>query len=801
MTTSEGAAVNGALAAMDPDGDSIALSVVTQPAQGVVIRAGVSTGTFTYTPNAGAIGYDKFAFNAQDASGATTVGTQMVFIVASAPRWPGQTTRIASSLSGGEPNGATDQTSISADGRLIAFRSTASNLVPGDSGSSSDAFLLDRLSGTIERVMATGAVNSIVIAADSSGFAVESLSRDIVYTERATSTTTPVTVTIDGLAPNGQTNCPTLSADGRFVAFWSNASNLVPDDTNGTFDVFLRDRELSHTTRVSVASDGSQANGESACPSISADGRFVAFASSATNLDAGDANGRFDVFVHDTVARITERASVSTAGGEGIGTSDAPFISADGRSVAFRSQSSNLVPGDTNNRFDVFVRDRATAQTSRVSIADDGMESNGFSQVSGISADGRYVGFWSDAANLVSGDDNGVGDIFIHDRASAQTRRVHVSSAGAQASLPPTGAATLSSDGRFLSFASSATNLIVSDTNGAVDAFVVGGVAVSPATRSVGAAGAAAAVDVTFAYPGTPWTAVSNVSWIAVTSQSNPSGNGTVSFTVAPNTGAARTGTLTVALQPITVAQEEGTVALAATVTTPNGGERVFANVPTTIQWTSEGTATSFDVELSRNSGGTFAAIAGCADLPGTATSCTWTPTGPNSSTARIRVTARSGSITASDSSDADFTISTSTPSITVTTPNTGVSWVIGATQNIRWNHNLGALARVRVELSRDGGGAWETLVASFQNSGATSSIFPWVVTAPPSSTALVRVTWLDGTSSDTSNVAFSIVRPTVTVTAPNTAVTWSVGSSRAITWTHNMSSGQLVSRNHGSRH
>ncbi len=166
----------------------------------------------------------------------------------------------------------------------------------------------------------------------------------------------------------------------------------------------------------------------------------------------------------------------------------------------------------------------------------------------------------------------------------------------------------------------------------------------------------------------------------------------------------------------------------------------------------------------------------------------------PAGTALRVRVTARDAIGSASDVSDADFTLSTATPSVTVTSPNTAVSWRIGTAQNLRWNHNLGAGSLVRVELSRDGGVSWETLAATFANTAPTTSVLPWTVNGPATTAALLRVTWLDGSNtSDVSNVPFAVTRPTITVTAPNTAVTWSVGSTRSITWSHNLPLGELV--------
>jgi Tol biopolymer transport system component len=153
---------------------------------------------------------------------------------------------------------------------------------------------------------------------------------------------------------------PAISADGRFVAFWSNADNLVVGDTNGASDVFVHDRETGVTERISVDSAGNQGNNDSLEPAISADGRFVAFLSGADNLVSGDTNGNLDIFVHDRETDVTERVSVDSVGNQGNNHSLEPAISADGRFVAFRSYANNLVPGDTNSTADVFVHDRKT---------------------------------------------------------------------------------------------------------------------------------------------------------------------------------------------------------------------------------------------------------------------------------------------------------------------------------------------------------------------------------------------------------------------------------------------------------
>jgi Tol biopolymer transport system component len=237
----------------------------------------------------------------------------------------------------------------------------------------------------------------------------------------AAASTTRVSVSSDGgQGEDGHSLRPSISADGRYVAFASGASNLASGDTNGYDDIFVHDRQTGQTTRVSVASDGSQENGSSWSPSISADGRYVAFASEASNLVSGDTDGYDDVFVHDRQMGQTTRVSVASDGTQGnhdSGHWGGSSISAGGRYVAFESWASNLVDSDTNSYDDVFVHDRQTGHTARVSVTSDGTQGNGESRgYPSISADGRYVAFESGASNLVSGDTNDYSDVFVHER-------------------------------------------------------------------------------------------------------------------------------------------------------------------------------------------------------------------------------------------------------------------------------------------------------------------------------------------------------------------------------------------------
>jgi Tol biopolymer transport system component len=279
---------------------------------------------------------------------------------------------------------------------------------------------------------------------------------------------------------NGRSGKPALSADGRWVAFISSAGNLTADDGDALIDVFVRDRRTGTTTLVSKSSAGVKGNADSgywfnngAVPALSASGRYVAFISGATNL-AGPAGG---VFVHDRDADgngvfdepggiATVRVSVASDGTPGNGFSAGPAISANGRVVAFFSQATNLVPGDTNDAIDVFAHDRDAdgngvydepggTSTRRMSVASSGFQANDWSfdgDAPSISADGRIVSFTSRASNLVPLDTNEAQDVFVHDRATGVTSRMNVSSFGTETQYLDSYSSGLSADGRFVAF-------------------------------------------------------------------------------------------------------------------------------------------------------------------------------------------------------------------------------------------------------------------------------------------------------------------------------------------------------------
>jgi Tol biopolymer transport system component len=420
-------------------------------------------------------------------------------IAATAPAWAaGTTTRVSVSSGGAQGNEESTYPSVSADGRFVAFVSDATNLVPGDTNRATDVFVRDRVAGTTTRVSvssggAQGNFGATAVAISTDGrfvvfgsAATNLVPRDtngvsdVFVRDRVAGTTTRVNLGAGGAQANDHSGhlsqSVAISADGRVVAFSSYARNLVPGgDTNQSSDIFVRDRVAGTTTRASVGPGGAQANLHSFHPSLSADGRVVAFYSEASNLVRGDTNGVSDIFARDRVAGTTARVSLATGGAQGNRPSGRVglAISASGRVVAFESDATNLVPGDTNGDADIFVRDRLRSTTTRVSVGAGGVEGDWFSANPSISADGRVVAFMSGADNLVPGDGNGRRDVFVRDRAAGTTTRVSLATGGGHANAHSGQAGVaISGDGRVVAFQSDATNLVPGDSNGVSDVFV-----------------------------------------------------------------------------------------------------------------------------------------------------------------------------------------------------------------------------------------------------------------------------------------------------------------------------------------
>jgi len=338
-----------------------------------------------------------------------------------------------------QPQFCATPTVISGNGRYVAFASNASNLVAHDNDNGPDVFVRDLRTGvtTMASVSSSGGQQLWV---------------------------NPLTASIAGLA---------ISADGRYVAFGSNATTLVVGDTNLAMDAFVHDMKTGDTTRVDVSSSNGQASqGIVAGLSMSADGRYVAFASASSDLVSGDTNGDADVFVRDQRNGTTVRASVSTAGAQGDGASGSGFsLSPTGRWLVFGSDATNLVSGDVNSQRDVFLRDLTKNTTSLISVRPDGSAVpllGGNSDVpygpgSAISADGRYVVFGSNSALLIPNDTNGNNsDWFVRDRATGRTQRVSVASDGADRDIASTASASITPNGRLVVFRT-AESLVAED--------------------------------------------------------------------------------------------------------------------------------------------------------------------------------------------------------------------------------------------------------------------------------------------------------------------------------------------------
>ncbi|MDS4012184.1 MAG: M10 family metallopeptidase C-terminal domain-containing protein [Defluviicoccus sp.] len=320
---------------------------------------------------------------------------------------------------------------FSPDGTKLLLWSYASNLVAGDTNGSSDIFVKD---------LATGAIK-------------------LVSTDAA------------GVQGNDGSYEPDFSPDGTKVAFYSSASNLDGHDSNGVPDIFVKTLETGAIKCISTAAAGTRWNDTSYDPKFSPDGTKVAFASYASNVVPGDTNSTASIFVKDLTNETVCFVSTNAAGEHGNGFSADPAFSPDGTKVAFRSSASNLVPGDTNENSDIFVKTLAAGAISLVSTAANGTQGNGGSYDPIFSPDGTKMAFRSDASNLVPGDSNGSPDIFIKTLATGAIARISTDAAGAQAN-GGSGELVFSPDGTKVAFRSDASNLVAGDTNNRADIFV-----------------------------------------------------------------------------------------------------------------------------------------------------------------------------------------------------------------------------------------------------------------------------------------------------------------------------------------
>jgi len=439
--------------------------------------------------------YVVFASNADNFAAGSTAAPNQLYV---RDLVNGLTTAVSVDSSGALANDLNAEAAISADGRYVAFSSSASNLVPNDTNLTYDIFVRDREAGTTSRVSVNsggeeaGGVDFpasfrpslsadgqlVTFQSDASNLVSgdDNASTDIFVRDLANATTALVSTGADGTPANSSSSSAALSADGRYVLFQSGASNLVVDDTNEQMDLFVRDLTVATTTRVNVAENKAEPNASSSDGAISADGEYIAYSSSASNIVNGDHNDRSDVFVRararpkTLLVSAARLISQTASGGSGVARDRA--LSANGRFVAFHSNASILVDDDTNQNTDVFLRDTEAALTTLISRGVAGEPANSSSSGAAISATGRYVAYQSFAGNLVPGDTNENFDIFLYDRRMTSTSRVNLGANGQQAGpFDASSSPSVSSDGRYVAFESDAL-LVPDDSEFTPDVFI-----------------------------------------------------------------------------------------------------------------------------------------------------------------------------------------------------------------------------------------------------------------------------------------------------------------------------------------
>jgi hypothetical protein len=397
---------------------------------------------------------------------------------------------ISQSSSGEQGNGASERpfTSYDYGTPMVVFESDATNLVSDDTNGVRDIFLRRTLGGQSTTVRlslgpngqgnlasrnARISRNGGVAAFESDAWSLAPFdgngTSDVYAVSINNSPNTPhsaylVSRNPQGNAGNAASFAPSV-ADNGAVAFESLATDLIAGDTNGKRDIFCTQGGLQ---RISIATGGTQANGDSWGASISSDARYVAFVSDATNLVPNDTNGFADVFIRDLQLQTTSIESLSTLRELGNQASGQAFLSPNGRFLVFRSAATNFADGDTNSAEDIFLRDRLTGFLRRVSLTFLGQQSNGASDLPSVSEDGRFIGFASTATNLESGDQNALQDVFVYDVSANSTLRASTTVAGSRTNSAE---ASLSADGRYVAFTATDA-LVANDTNGIQDIFV-----------------------------------------------------------------------------------------------------------------------------------------------------------------------------------------------------------------------------------------------------------------------------------------------------------------------------------------
>jgi uncharacterized repeat protein (TIGR01451 family) len=422
---------------------------------------------------------------------ALTVMTTAVAITlaTSASAASGDITLASTSDGGTKGNNVSQQVSISADGTKVAFSSSATNLDPKDTDLNTDVYVKDLLTGNIALASTNDAGTKGIgnsdnpsLSADGTKIAFESsatnldpadtgVTEDVYVKDLLTGNITLASSNDSGIKGNSTSGAPTLSADGTKVAFMSDARNLDPSDTDFNMDVYVKDVVTGNLTLASTDGAGIKGNRISGAPILSADGTAVAFSSSATNLDPADTDAIGDVYVKDLFTGNITVASTDDSGTKGNGSSSARSLSADGDTVAFDSNATNLDPRDTDVNKDVYAKDLPTGNLTLVSTDDAGIKANGISEWPSVSGDGTRVAFQSYATNLDSGDTDVSQDVYVKDLPTEDITLASSDRAGIKGngnSARP----SLDADGTAVAFNSGSTNLLPDDTDVTPDVYV-----------------------------------------------------------------------------------------------------------------------------------------------------------------------------------------------------------------------------------------------------------------------------------------------------------------------------------------
>lgn len=394
---------------------------------------------------------------------------------------------VSPGRSGGPANERSRRPALSSDGQVVAFESRATNLCSDVAWSPIGSFAMDLATGRVEDVSSTAGGRTVAssdshisgdgafvafVSRDAYVVSGDGNSRDDVFLRDVSAGTTKrISMAAVGADTSGDSWLGRVSRDGRYVAFTSLANNLVAGDTNSNWDVFFADTTLGSLVRVNLAANGSQSPEPAYLPSISDDGRFVMFSSSAADIVAGDANGRRDVFRKDMISGAVVRGSLAFDGGE-PNADTTGVLSRTGRFALMWGAATNMVAGGTDGRSHTYIRDLDSGELDVVSVTPGGVPCvTGSSSSAVASEDGRFVAFASTATDLVPGDASGALHLYLRDRLSGTTTRVTGGMHGSPGSLAPSSFA-ISRSGRFLAFASDSANLVPNDTNGVRDVFL-----------------------------------------------------------------------------------------------------------------------------------------------------------------------------------------------------------------------------------------------------------------------------------------------------------------------------------------